>query len=266
VEGNMVAGLVLAAGRGTRFSSETGPPMPKVLRPILGRPIVAYVLQAMRDAGVGQVTIIIGFEGDKVRQAVGPGYGYVVQPEQKGSGHAVACAREAFDGFDGDIVIMCGDSPLFRADTLREMIDRHRETGAVITLASAVLDDPTGYGRIVRSRRSDKGHPGLVEGAPITGIVEEKCASDAERAVKEVNGGAYVFDCRWLFGNIHQMAVNETGEQNLTDMVRVAVEQNRTIASVPCEADDIAGVNTPEELRAVEAILRSRGINLRTSC
>jgi bifunctional UDP-N-acetylglucosamine pyrophosphorylase / glucosamine-1-phosphate N-acetyltransferase len=244
------AGLVLAAGRGTRFSSESGPPMPKVLRPLMGRPMVHYVLQAMRDAGVGAVTAIVGFGADQVRGAVGAACDYVVQPDQKGSGHAVACAKDRFAGFGGDLVVMCGDSPLFRSETLRQMMDRHRVAAAVVTLAAAVLDDPTGYGRIVRSTDGQ-----------IAGVVEEKCASEQQRAIGEVNGGAYVFDARWLFDNIELMAVNDAGEYNLTDMVRVAVEQGRSVSSVPCAAEEIAGVNTPEELAGVEQVLRSRGVN-----
>jgi bifunctional UDP-N-acetylglucosamine pyrophosphorylase/glucosamine-1-phosphate N-acetyltransferase len=224
--------------------------------------MIRYVLQAMRDAGVGGVVVIVGFGADRVREALGASVEYVVQPEQKGSGHAVACARDHFKGFDGDLVVMCGDSPLFRFQTLREMVSRHRDTGAVITLAAAMPDDPTGYGRIVRSTAHAEpveGHAEPVE-APITGIVEEKCATEHQRAIREVNGGAYVFDARWLFDSIDQMAENEAGEYNLTDMVRVAVQQNRAVASVTCAAEEIAGVNTPEELRSVEAVLHARGV------
>ena len=250
---NTLAGLVLAAGRGSRFAAKSGPALPKVLRPALGAPLISYVLKTLRDAGVGRVTIIAGFGADQVMDSLGRDRDYVRQTEQKGSGHAVACARDRFRDFDGELVVMCGDSPLFRSETLRRMIDHHRRTGAAATLAAAVLDDPTGYGRIVRC-----GHPESAPEGRITGVVEEKCANEPERAIREVNGGAYVFDSRWLFGNIDLMAQNDAGEYNLTDMIRVAVEQGRTVSSVPCAADEISGVNTLDELRAVEAVLQSR--------
>jgi len=241
------AGLVLAAGKGSRFASESGEPFPKVLRPVLGRPMVSYVLDALRGAGIEDITLIVGFGAERVTREVGANVRYVLQAEQRGSGHAVACARDAFRGFDGGLVVMCGDSPLFTAETVRRISEEHARTRAAVTLASAILDDPFGYGRIVRD-------PNGV----ITGIVEEKCASDREKAIREVNGGAYAFDARWLFDNIDQMAVNEANEYNLTDMVRVAAEQGRTISAVGCDASELLGVNTPDQLRAVEEILRSR--------
>lgn len=240
-----IAGLVLAAGRGSRFASESGEAFPKVLRPVLGRPMVLYALDALRGAGIEEITLVIGFGADEVRRQVGESVGYVLQAEQRGSGHAVACARDAFRDCDGALVIMCGDSPVFTAGTVRRIVEEHARSGAVATLASAVLDDPFGYGRIVRDR----------EGA-IRGIVEEKCASEEEKAIHEVNGGAYAFDARWLFGNIEEMALNEANEYNLTDMVRVAIEQGRGVSAVHCDPQELLGVNTPEQLRAVEEILR----------
>lgn len=238
-------GLILAAGRGTRF--QTGEPMPKVLRPVLGRPMVSYVIDALRAAGVDDITLVVGFRGDDVKSALGGSFHYALQQEQKGSGHAAACAKEAFDSFNGSLVVMCGDSPLFRAETIRRMVGEHAGTGAAVTLASAVLDDPFGYGRIVRG-----------SSGRIAAIVEEKCAAPDERAIREVNGGAYVFDTEWLFANIHVMARNEAGEYNLTDMVRVAVEQDQAISAVRCDPEELLGVNTPEQLSAVEEVLRGR--------
>ncbi len=241
------AGLVLAAGKGSRFGGEPGRPFPKVLRPVLGRPMVSWVIDALRGAGVGDITLIVGFGADEVRREIGPSVRYVLQAEQKGSGHAVACAKEAFDGHRAGLVVMCGDSPLFTADTVRRMVDGHEMASAAVTLTSARLDDPSGYGRIVRDADGN-----------IVGIVEEKCADEREKAIREVNGGAYGFDARWLFDNIDKMAVNEAGEYNLTDMVRVAIEQGRTVTAIECDPRELLGVNTPQQLAEVEAILRGR--------
>ncbi len=238
-------GLILAAGRGTRF--QTGEPMPKVLRPVLGKPMVAWVIETLRAARVDDITLVVGFLAREVMGALGDGFRYAVQEEQSGSGHAVACARDAFRGFDGPLVIMCGDSPLFGAETVRKMLAEHRSSGAAAVLTSASLADPSGYGRILRD-----------QSGRITGIVEQKCATPEQRAISEVNGGAYVFDAGWLYRNIHLMARNEAGEYNLTDMIRVALEQGRTISTVQCDPDELLGVNSPEQLAVVEEILRGR--------
>jgi bifunctional UDP-N-acetylglucosamine pyrophosphorylase / glucosamine-1-phosphate N-acetyltransferase len=241
------AGLVLAAGRGSRFGGEAGRPFPKVLRPVLGRPMVSWVLDALRGADIDDITLVVGFGADEVRRQIGPSVRYVLQGEQRGSGHAVACAKEAFAGYRGGLVVMCGDSPLFLADTVRRVADEHALTEAAATLTSARLDDPSGYGRIVRDAQRR-----------IVGIVEEKCADEREKAIHEVNGGAYAFDATWLFDNIDKMAVNEAGEYNLTDMVRVAIEQGRTVSAIDCDPSELLGVNTPAQLAEVEEILRWR--------
>lgn len=240
-----IKGLVLAAGKGTRFQS--GHPMPKVLRPVLGRPMVSYVLESLHETGVEDITLVVGFCANEVIGTLGPRYNYVYQQEQLGSGHAVMCAREHFSSFSGSLVVMCGDSPLFSSCTIRKMIDEHAQAGASITLATTTLDNPFGYGRILRDGFGR-----------IVGIVEEKCASTEEQSIREVNGGAYVFDAGWLFANIRLMTRNQAGEYNLTDMVRVAAEQNLNISTVQCDPEELLGVNTPEQLALVEEILRGK--------
>ena len=240
-------GLILAAGKGSRFQAESGEPSPKVLRELLGKPLVSYVIDALSKVGIEDITLIVGYRSDDVKNAMGNKFSYVLQTEQKGSGHAVACAKKQFEGFDGEIVIMCGDSPLFKAETLSKMMAEHEKNCAAVTLASAILDDPFGYGRIERNSTGK-----------ITGIVEEKCADAEQRLIKEVNGGAYIFNSIWLFGNIEKMALNDAGEYNLTDMVRVALEQNKTVSAVKCSTDELLGVNTPTQLKTVEKIVKSR--------
>ena len=243
------AGLILAAGKGARFPSETEAPFPKVLRGVLGRPMVLWVLDALEGASIDDVTLVIGFGADEVRRALGERWEYVPQPEQKGSGHATACAKERFSGFAGTLVVMCGDSPLFASETIRRLVAAHERSGAAVTLVSALLSDPIGYGRIVRNS----------EGR-IARIVEEKCAGSSERKIREVNGGAYAFGAEWLFANIDRMVRNEAGEYNLTDMVRVAVEQGMAVSSVECDPEELLGINNSQELAAVEAALRSRQV------
>jgi len=243
------AGLILAAGKGARFPSDTPAPFPKVLRGVLGRPMALWAIDALKGASIDDITLVVGYGADEVKRALGEQWDYVPQTEQKGSGHAAACARERFSGFAGALVVMCGDSPLFTSQTIRRLLKKHESSNAAVTLVSALLDDPTGYGRIIRDS----------EGG-IARIVEEKCAGPSEREIREVNGGAYAFDSAWLFANTGKMARNDAGEYNLTDMVRVAVERGLAVSSVECDPEELLGVNNPEDLAAVEAILRSRQV------
>lgn len=240
--------IILAAGKGKRMRDESAPAeFPKVLRKACGRPMIAYVMEALSSSGIADINIIVGFGADYVKEALGDLHRYILQPEQLGSGHAVECARESLKDRSGHAIIMCGDSPLFTSKTLTTLKDHHVRTGAVITMVSAVLDDPTGYGRIKRGQNGE-----------ITGVVEEKCASGEEKSIKEINGGAYAFDSRWLWDNIGEMQQNEAGEKNLTDMVRVAVAQGLRVEAVAASPEEVFGANTPEDLLRVEEILRKR--------
>ncbi len=240
--------LILAAGKGTRMKDEKAPPeFPKVLRLACGRSLVSYVIDSLKDAGVNNISLIVGFGADYVRSALGSDFHYVVQPEQRGSGHAVLCARDDFNKRKGGVIVSCGDSPLFTAATISTLMKHHASSGAVIALVSAILDVPTGYGRIMRDTSGE-----------IVRIVEEKCASSEEKSINEVNGGAYAFDSEWLWANINQMERNEAGEMNLTDLVRIATEQGKPISAIAADPHEIMGVNTPDDLRTVEQILRDR--------
>lgn len=233
---------MLAAGKGTRMGSD----MPKVLVPLCGRPVITHVLDALGAAGITCPVVVVGYRAEAVRETLGGCVAYAFQDEQRGSGHAVICARQAADG-EENLVVMCGDSPLFRVETIRLLMETHLQEQAVVTLASAVLDDPTGYGRIIRTVNGD-----------VAGIAEEKVATDEQRAVNEINGGLYAFDADWLWENIGRMRENAAGELCLTEMVDIAIMQGRRVATVPASPDEVAGINTPEQLLAAELILSER--------
>lgn len=240
--------VVLAAGRGSRMAGEGGPTnFPKVLRQACGRPLIRYVLDALGSAGVTDITVIIGFGADQLLQELGDSVGYVFQSEQLGSGHAVACAAPKLAAKPGIAVIMCGDSPLFTPATIQGLLETLDDKQARIALASAVLDDPTGYGRIIRDEHGN-----------ITRIVEQKGASEEDLAVKEVNGGCYAFDSEWLWANIGRMEKNPAGELNLTDLVRVAISDGEKVAASPCEPQEMLGVNTPADLAEIERVIGCR--------
>ena len=231
--------IVLAAGKGKRMGSD----LPKVLLPLCGRPVIGHVLGVLAEVGIPRPVIVISQEGDVIRETLGHQYTYAVQNEQLGSGHAVLCAREAAGGAK-NIIVMCGDSPQFRVETVRSLMTEHVRRGAAVTLVSAVLDDPHGYGRILRDPTGE-----------VAGIVEEKPASEEQKAVKEINGGCYGFDAEWLWDNIGLMTRNEAGEYCLTEMVDIAISQGRKAITVPSQPDEVAGINTPQQLAAAERIL-----------
>jgi bifunctional UDP-N-acetylglucosamine pyrophosphorylase / glucosamine-1-phosphate N-acetyltransferase len=235
--------IVLAAGKGTRMGSD----LPKVLLPVCGRPVVTHILDALAEVGIPHPVVVIGYKAEMVKDALGGRVMYALQEEQRGSGHAVMCARDAA-GDAGSILVMCGDSPLFRVETISAVMETHVREGATITLASAILDDPTGYGRILRAANGE-----------VLGVAEEKIATQEQKAVKEINGGLYAFDGAWLWANIGLMHENEAGELCLTEMVDIAIAQGRKVIAVPISAEEVAGINTPDQLRAAEQILLERG-------
>lgn len=234
--------VILAAGKGTRMRSD----VPKVLLPLAGRPVLAHILEALIQVGVNRPVVVIGTGGEQVRETLGDCCVYAVQEEQLGSGHAVTCARDAARGAES-ILVMCGDSPLFRVETIRSVMEALLRENAAITLVSAVLDDPRGYGRILRAPSGD-----------VAGIVEEKIASDEQKAISEINGGLYAFDATWLWENIGLMTSNEAGEYCLTEMVDIALAQGRRVITVTASPDEVAGINTPEQLRFAESVLLTR--------
>lgn len=238
---------MLAAGRGRRM----GGGVPKVLRLLAGVPMVRLVVNCLTDAGVAPVCVVVGPESGEVRQALPPDVLYAVQQEPLGSGDAAAAAADVLGGVrSAEVVVACGDSPLFEPATVRELVEEHRRSAAVATLTSAELDDPTGYGRILRGQNGQ-----------VRAIVEEVEAAPDERRVREVNGGLYVFDARWLWEKLRLASAAYTGSRGefvLTRIVQDAARAGEVVAATACDPSEIAGVNTPEQLAEAEAMLAAR--------
>ncbi|MHB0998952.1 MAG: NTP transferase domain-containing protein [Armatimonadota bacterium] len=234
--------IILAAGKGSRMGSD----IPKVLIPICGRPMITIILDSLAELGIEKPVVVIGKNGQAIMDVLGDNCIYAFQDEQLGSGHAVKCARE--EASDAEhLVIMCGDSPLFKTATVDLLMKVHIRDQAAVTLVSAILDDPGGYGRIIRD--SD---------GQICGVVEEKIADGEQKRIMEINGGCYAFDAEWLWANIDLMRKNEAGEYCLTEMVDIAVSQGKRVSAVSAGSDEVAGVNTPVQLAEAEEILKSR--------
>jgi bifunctional UDP-N-acetylglucosamine pyrophosphorylase/glucosamine-1-phosphate N-acetyltransferase len=242
--------IVMAAGKGTRMKSS----LPKVMHPVGGRPMVALVVDACLAAGCRRVIAVVGYQQELVREALsdyGDKVAFAVQAEQLGTGHAVGFTEPLLSGPDApsDVFVLAGDGPLIRPQTLAKVLDRHRQTGAAATLATSVIDDATGYGRIVRDSAGN-----------FVSIVEHKNCTPGQLAIREVNPSYYCFQTRALFEALAGLRPNTaTGEYYITDVparLMAAGRRVEVIEAVPPE--DVLSINTPEELARVDAIYRAR--------
>jgi bifunctional UDP-N-acetylglucosamine pyrophosphorylase/glucosamine-1-phosphate N-acetyltransferase len=238
-----VAAVVLAAGMGKRMNSD----LAKVLHPMAGRPLLAHVLDALDELGLGRTVVVIGHQREKVQAAFAGrnGIQWAIQAEQRGTGHAYMMAEPVLGDFHGTVLVLPGDTPLLTARTLGNLLDRHAQSGAKVTVLSMRLDDPKGYGRIVRTR----------DGEGIERIVEEKDATPAEKAIDEVNSAMYAFDHAALQGVLSSLTANNAqGEYYLTDTVSL-LQAKGAKAAVWCveDARELLGINTVDQLAEAEA-------------
>lgn len=242
---NKVAALVLAAGKGTRMKSR----LPKVLHKVGGKAMVERVLDTVNAVGVDRSVVIVGFGGEEVRAYLGDRCEYVTQAEQKGTGHAVREAKPVLGDFDGTIVLMCGDTPLVTEDTIKTLLNEHATTGAAATVLTAHMENPTGYGRIIRD-----------EEGKVLRIVEQKDGTPDELAVQEINTGMYAFDSQKLWPCLAQLSDdNAQGELYITDVVGILVNAGeRVSAYMTMDEDESLGVNSRVQLAEAERILRNR--------
>ena len=244
-----VAAIILAAGKSTRMKSR----LPKPLHPICGLPMTAHVIRACREAGVARIVVVVGHEAETVRAGLGNEVEYALQESPRGTGDAVKAAHELLGDWGGTVIVLAGDVPLLPGEALMRLLGHHHGTGAAATLLTAELDDPTGYGRVLRDAQ---GH--------VARIVEEKDASSAERAVREWNPSLYAFDSQALWQSLERVTpANAQGEYYLTDTIGILAGQGRRIEAVPVgDARVVFGVNNRVELAAVGRLLRER-INMR---
>ncbi len=240
-----LAHVILAAGKGTRMRSRR----PKVLHPILGKPMILYAVETARRVTPMPPVVVVGHEAEQVQAVVGDEAHFIVQHEQRGTAHAVL-QTAAFLADKADVVLVTyGDMPLLRAETLRHIVQEHVRSQATITMLTAVLDEPRGYGRIVRDASGR-----------IQAIVEEADATPEQRAIRELNVGIYAFDARWLWENLPRIQPSPVkGEYYLTDTVALAVQQGHTVATLSVEDPaEVLGVNTRVHLAEVTRALQHR--------
>lgn len=241
-----ISTVVLAAGKGTRMKSD----LPKVLHPLNDRPMIHYVIDVAEALGSEKTVLIIGHKKELVEEKTADrAVEYAVQSPQLGTGHAVMQARQHFENYDGNIIVLSGDVPLLRAESLQQLIQDHERNGTLATMLTTMMEDPTGYGRVIRG-----------EDNSVLKIIEEKDADETTRQIKEINVGIYVFTARELFETLPQVKNNNRqGEYYLPDVLKIYAERGEKLAAVVTEdVEETHGINTIEQLKNAEAILKER--------
>ncbi|MFQ5415156.1 MAG: NTP transferase domain-containing protein [Phycisphaerae bacterium] len=239
--------IILAAGKSTRMNSDR----PKVLHDVCGRPMLHHVLAACRDAGADRLAVVVGHGREAVIDAMGGAGGirWIEQVEQKGTGHAVQCCRAALADATGSLLVVAGDMPLVRRATLANLYETREHNGDAAVIATTVLEDPTGYGRIIRN--ADGG---------FEAIVEHRDCTPSQRAVREVNPSYYCFDAAKLFAALDDVTPdNAKGEYYLTDAVTQLQASGAGVSAIPgVAAEDAMGVNSRVDLASVNRVMQDR--------
>jgi bifunctional UDP-N-acetylglucosamine pyrophosphorylase/glucosamine-1-phosphate N-acetyltransferase len=244
-----VCAVVIAAGQGTRMRSD----LPKIVHPLGGRPMVGHVLEACRRLGMKRTLVVIGHQAERVREILATyPVEFILQPEQRGTAHAVLQTEAALQGFGGDVLVLNGDVPLLSDALVERLLSTHSKSRAVATAVTTMLPDPTGYGRVLRDR----------SGA-FRGIVEEVEASPAQRRVREINAGIYCFNAPRLFAALHKVRPSAVkGELYLPEVLAILLKARGRIATVLADdSREVLGINTRAELAEAYGVLRRRVVD-----
>ncbi len=241
-----IAILILAAGKGTRMNHES---LPKVLVPLCGKPLLAYVLETSQKFNPTKIIAIVGYLKETIFdfcETLFPKVQFAVQEQQLGTGHAVSQAESLLDDFSGDVLILAGDVPLISSTTIEKFISTHFEDGNTLSVLTTIAENPTGYGRIVRDNDGQ-----------FTKIVEQKDADDSEKTIKEINSGVYLVKSKELFSALRQLKNNNSQcEFYLTDIVQILRNESyQTAAYCLAEFDELQGINSKEDLLKVENLI-----------
>ena len=243
------AAIILAAGQGKRMKSR----LAKVLHPLAGKPILSYVIDLATHTHSSRTLVIVGHQAEAVSKVVSEkGAQPILQEKRLGTGDAVRQAKEVLKHFHGSILILNGDTPLLRKETIERLFQAHHANAATVSLLTVHLDQPSGYGRIIRNK-----------GGALSKIVEERDAALGELEIKEINTGVYLCEADFLFKALDQLQPNnEQGEYYLTDIIGIAVSLGEKLVGVEAEPDEVIGINSRVDLAKAEAVMRNR-INTR---
>jgi len=236
--------VILAAGQSTRMKSE----LPKVLHPLAGKPMVQYAVEMAAKLTPEKPLLVVGNGADQVRRAVGDQVIYVEQRELLGTGHALLQARPLLEGRSETVAVCYADMPFLSADTFGQLLELLEESKGPIAMLTVEADDPMGFGRILRD-----------EAGQVVGIVEEAVATEAQKAIRELNCGVYCFDGHWLWPHLAQLPLSPKGEYYLTDLVAMAVAEGQTMEALKIsDISEVLGINDRSHLAQAEAAMRQR--------
>lgn len=241
--------IILAAGKGTRMNSS----LPKVLHKVANRPMIIEVVDLVHSLDIERIIVVIGHQGELVKYHLNE-VETVEQKKRLGTAHAVAQTQILLKDFRGDVLVLYGDIPLLTTPTLKRLLERHRQEKASCTFLTTILDNPFGYGRVTRDSSGN-----------VKGIVEERSASPSERAIKEINVGAYCFESQDLFETLKKVKLNkEKGEYYLTDAISILIAQGSKVEAVLTENHrEAIGVNTEADLTRAKEIAKNSKNNHR---
>jgi UDP-N-acetylglucosamine diphosphorylase/glucosamine-1-phosphate N-acetyltransferase len=237
--------IIMAAGKGTRMKSD----LAKVLHPLAGRAMIHYVIETAQRLNADPIVVVVGHQKERVMAELDScGVRFTVQEPQLGTGHAVMCAMPQLEGREGSVLILSGDVPLIRAETLQNLINHHLKSSAATTVMSAVTDNPSGYGRIIR-RSADT----------LAAIIEERDADAPKKRINEINSGIYVFNIAALREILPQIKPdNDQKEYYLTDAVRLLAASGRVVGAFQGDFGEVMGINTVAELESAARQLEQR--------
>ena len=242
-----IAVVILAAGLGTRMKSNKA----KVLHEVCGKPMITYVAEAAREIAGNNVVLVVGHQADKVRQTVSKlgTFSFAMQAQQKGTGHAVLCALSHIPEHCEEVVILCGDVPLIKADTVMHLVNSHTDEKRDVSVLAVVLDDPTGYGRIL-----------LDENSRVQAIVEESDATAEQKGITLINSGIFCVKKQFLLWAVPEIkSDNVQGELYLTDIIEIAYAGKKHIGvTVGADNIEVTGINTVQELKRVEHVMKNQ--------
>lgn len=245
----MIKSIILAAGKGTRMKSD----MPKVLHTIFDKTLVGYVIDAVNNTGLADENfVIVGHQAERVEEYINKNYDNakcVLQSPQLGTGHAVSMALPYLKDFDGEVIILCGDTPLITSETIKEFVEYHRENKSDLTVMSAIFENPTNYGRIIRNQDGS-----------LNSIVEEKDATPEQKAVKEINAGIYCINWAKIKPAFNELTSNNAqGEYYLTDIIKWGNEKNLSVNAYTLKNnEEIFGINSKAHLAEATKMLNNR--------
>jgi len=239
-----VTAVLLAAGQGTRMKSD----LPKVLHPLVGKPMLWYTLRAMHHASTEKPVVIVGHGADRVREFVGEDGVCVLQEPQLGTGHAAMQAESVLKGKTDYVIVTYADMPLLRGETFQQLVETQKKNTGPISMLTVITEDPRGFGRIVRKKDGT-----------VAAIVEEYVATPEQKTIKELNVGAYCFSADWLWDALHRIELSPKGEYYLTDTIELAVKENLPVqALVHDDLLETIGINSRVHLAEAEAAMRER--------